>query len=380
MEQDVPKPRIAVVASLAHSLVNFRLHLLKSMVEARYEVFAFAPDRDEEVISALERIGVTFKQIPMARTSVTPLQDLRTIFALWSEFRRIKPDVLFAYTMKPIVYGGIAGRAARLPRRFALITGLGYVFADETPSRKMAAVRAVSVKLYRLALAGAERLFVYNEADEADVRRYRLISESTPLEQVAGSGVDLEYYRVSPLPTNPLRFLLVARLLKSKGIGEYVQAARRLRQRYPDLKFQLLGPFDTNPESISEVELQSWVNDGTIEYLGETRDVRPYISNCTVFVLPSYREGIPRAVLEAMSMGRPIVTADSPGCRSTVEHGNNGFLVPPRNPDKLAEAMERFAREPELATRFGARSHELASERFDVHAVNDKIMKSMGLI
>ncbi len=380
MNQAVPKRRIAVVASLTLSLTNFRLQLLKRMAEAGHEVFAFAPERDEEVVRTLEQIGVNFRQIPMARTSLAPMQDLRTVCALWSEFRRLKPDVLFAYTMKPVVYGGIAGRVAGLPRRFALMTGLGYVFTDETPSRKMTAVRAVSVELYRLALKGANCVFVYNEGDEADIRRYRFISGSTRLERVPGSGVDLEHYRVSRLPTNPIRFLLVARLLKAKGIAEYAQAARRLRHRYPDLKFQLLGPHDRNPDSISEIELQSWVTDGTIDYLGETRDVRPYIEECTVFVLPSYREGIPRAVLEAMAMGRPIVTTDTPGCRSTVEDGENGFLVPSRNTDKLAEAMERFVKDPELAARLGARSYELVRERFDVHTVNATIMKSMGLI
>jgi len=379
VNQAVPKRRIAVVASLTLSLVNFRLQLLSRMVEAGHEVFAMAPEWDQEAIRTLERAGVTFKQIPMARASLAPLQDLRTMHALWSEFRRLKPDILFTYTMKPVVYGGIAGRAAGLPRRFALMTGLGYVFTDDTPSRKLAVVRAVSVKLYRFALRGSEHVFVYNETDEADLRRYRFINGSTRLERVPGSGIDLEHYRVARLPTKPVRFLLVARLLKAKGIAEYAKAARRLRQSYPDLKFQLLGPYDRSPDSISRDEVQSWVNEGIIDYLGETRDVRPYIEDCTVFVLPSYREGIPRAILEAMAMGRPVVTTESPGCRSTVEHGENGFLVPAKNPEKLAEAMERFVRQPELAIQFGARSYELARERFDVHFINARIMKSMGL-
>ena len=371
---------VAVVASLTLSLTNFRLELLSRMVEAGHDVIAFAPENDAEVIGILQDIGVRFIQIPMTRTGLNPLADLRTLFVLWRHFRRIQPDTVLAYTMKPIIYGGLAARIAGVPRRFALITGLGHVFRDAWPSGSMALVRRISVWLYRLSLAGAERVFVYNDADAADVRDCRMIADLSRIMAVPGSGVDLDRFRRSDPPHNPPVFLLIARLLRDKGIVDFVDAARRLRHNHESVRFQVLGPFDPNPTGISRAEVDGWVAEGVIEYLGEKRDVRPYLIACSAFVLPSYyREGIPRTILEAMATGRAIITADTPGCRDTVENGENGLLVPPRQPEKLADAMETLLLRPELFAEMGARSHRLVCERFDVHAVNRILLGEMGL-
>ena len=371
--------RIAVVASFTRSLTIFRFELLKSMVGAGHEVIAFAPEDDEEVQRALASIGVRFVRIPMARTGLNPLADLRTLLVLWGHFRRLKPDTILPYTMKPIIYGGLAARLAGVPHRFALVTGLGHVFADAKPSRRMALLRHVAIQLYRLALAGTELVFVYNQADADEICRRRMVRSRADLELVPGTGADLDHFLRSNPPLKPVTFLMIARLLREKGVVEFVEAARQLRRRRPEVRVQLLGPLDSNPSGLSQADIDAWSEEGVVEYLGETRDVRPFLAGCTVFVLPSYREGMPRAVLEAMATGRAVITTDAPGCRDTVLEGQNGFIVPPRDHARLAEAMESFALEPELAIRMGQRSYELARERYDVHAINRQLLSAMAL-
>lgn len=372
--------RIAIVAGLAYSLTNFRLQLLEAMVAAGHEVTAFAPEHDAQVVRTLEQIGVRFVQVPMARTSLSPLGDLRTLLALWRHFRRLKLDVVLPYTMKPIIYGCLAARLAGVPHRFALITGLGSVFADSASSARDTLVRNLSVLLYRVALVGTERVFVYNDADLHEAKELRFIRDPSRIVLVPGTGVDLDRFQRSSPPAGTMTFLLIARLLREKGIVEYVEAARRLKQRFPNVRFQLLGPFDTNPSGISRAEVDTWAAEGAIEYLGETRDVRPFLAECSVFVLPSYyREGIPRTILEAMATGRAILTTDMPGCRDTVANGENGLVVAPRSADALAKAMAQFIENPDLAVQMGHRSHELVRERFDVHAVNRLLLTEMSL-
>ncbi|MEP3274890.1 MAG: glycosyltransferase family 4 protein [Stappiaceae bacterium] len=375
------KRTIAVVASLTRSLTNFRLELLKKMVAEGHDVIAFGPEDDADTIATLNQLGVEFIRMPMARTSLNPFGDLQTLYFLWREFRRLRPDVVLPYTMKPIIYGCLAARMARVKHRFALVTGLGHVFSDPHPKGKAKIVRSISVMLYRSALVGVQKVFAYNDADQADILNHKLMSDNTPLVMVPGSGVDLELYKKSPVVSDPPVFLLIARLLRDKGIVEFVDAARMLKKRHPHARFQLLGPFDPNPAGISQGDVDAWVGEGAIEYLGETKDVRPYLANCSAYVLPSYyREGIPRTILEAMAMGRAVITADNPGCRDTVENGRNGYIVQPRQPEDLAGAMEKLIQDTQLIAQMGEASHVLASERFDVHAVNRLLLGEMGLL
>lgn len=372
--------RIAVVASFTYSLTNFRLQLLREMVKAGHEVFAFAPDRDLAVIRALEDENIRFIQIPMSRTGLNPLQDMRTLLALWRQFRMLKPDIVLPYTMKPVIYACLAARAAGVSRRFALITGLGQVFAAPDPKGRQAVVQRLSIALYRIALRGVHRVFIYNEADDRDIRKHKLIDNYSLISLIPGSGVDLAHYTMTTPPTTPPVFLLVARMLREKGICEFVEAVRHLRKRFPDIRAQLLGSFEPNGPGITQAEIDKWTTEGLVEYLGETRDVRPYFANCSVFVLPSYyREGIPRSILEAMASGRAIVTTDLPGCRDTVIEGRNGYLVPPKDPLALAKAMEFFIATPSATIEMGRCSNQIARERFNVHAINRLLLTHMGL-
>lgn len=374
------RPRkIVVLGSYAPSLIRFRGPLLRDLKAAGCEVVACAAEEDPAVAAELAGLGVAYRRVPMDRAGVDPSADLRTLAALVRLLRAERPDILLAYTQKPIVYGGIAARLASVPHFFPMVTGLGYAFAESaSPARRL--LRRLTARLYRTAVRRAEALIYFNEEDRAALDRHGILRPGQRALRVDGSGVDVGHYAPAPLPDGPPSFLLVARLLREKGLFEFVEAARLLRRRWPLARFRLLGPLDANPGSVTPAELAAWQAEGVIEYLGETADVRPYLRACSVFVLPSYyHEGIPRSALEAMATGRAVVTTDWQGCRETVVPGGNGFLVPPRDPPALAAAMARFLEEPELAGRMGRHSLEIVRERFDVRRVNAVLLHALGL-
>lgn len=383
---DTPSPsatrrKIAVVCSYTVSLVNFRYQLLQAMVRNGHEVVAIGPEYHEPTVRALAAIGVSFVPVPMARAGLNPFEDLRTLTALWRILRELRPDVVLGYTMKPIIYGLMAARLVGVKERHALITGLGYTFSDRPSDLRVRLIRRLVTWMYRVALRGNGRVFVYNEADAGDVRSGRMVRDFGRIVSVPGSGVDFDHYVARVVPRGDPMFLMIARLLREKGVLEFVEAARSLRALYPRARFCLLGPMDPSPMAVSRSDLDRWAAEGVIEYLGATLDVRPYLADCAVFVLPSYyREGIPRSIMEAMATGRAIITADTPGCRDTVVEGENGFLVRPRDPSALAAAMRRFLDEPVLAERMGQRSLQLAHERFDAKAVSHLLLEEMALL
>jgi glycosyltransferase involved in cell wall biosynthesis len=352
--------------------------LLRRLVAEGHQVIACAPSASDDIIETLETMGVVYRDVPFDRAGMRPDRDFRVLRALIALFRELKPDVVLSYTIKPVIYGMLAAGLAGVPGRFAMITGLGYTFIGSTVKARL--VGLATRQLYRLSLRRAKRVFFQNPDDQALFERYRLTRGPEQTAIINGSGVDLELFRPAPLPDDGSSFLLIARLLTDKGIREYVDAARQVRARYPGATFHLVGWLDEgNPAGISKAELDGWVAEGVVHYHGKLDDVRPMIAATSVYVLPSYREGTPRTVLEAMAMGRPVVTTDAPGCRETVEHGENGFLVPVRDADRLAEAMTRFVEEPALIETMGRRSRQIAERKYDVYEVNNVILRTMGL-
>lgn len=368
-----------IIASYSDSILKFRGALIDSLLSKGIVVHVAAPNLnyDSSIVTALHQKGVILHDISLSRTGMNPVADLRTFFSLFFLVLRVKPTRILAYTIKPVIYGLLASRLACISERNALITGLGYAFqGNEERSRKK--VRVLVQKLYGLALHGADRVFFQNPDDEELFRSLGVLKESAVSCVVNGSGIAVDLFAVAPLPVGP-RFLLIARLLGDKGVREYAQAALQIKARHPETVFQLVGWIDENPDAVSESELDSWVASGAIDYLGKLDDVRPAIERCSVYVLPSYREGTPRTVLEAMAMGRPVITTDAPGCRETVIDDENGYLVPVKSVDALVEAMERFVLDPDLAVRMGKRSREIAVEKYDVHKVNALMLSEMGI-
>lgn len=369
--------KFLLIAGFPDSLLHFRGPLIQALLDCGLEVHVAAPDLPEgsELRTRLEAKGLVVHSIPLLRTGMNPLADLKTLLALWFLMRSIRPDMSMAYTIKPVIYGSIAAWLARVPHRFALITGLGYAFQGEG---RRGALRNLVQRLYATALQRTHKVFFQNPDDEDLFRSSRILKATVPSVVVNGSGVDVEAFDVSPLPPEPV-FLLIARLLGDKGIREYVEAAREIRLARPGVKFLLVGWIDDNPDAIQQDELDTWIREGVVEFLGRMSDVRPAIAKASVYVLPSYREGTPRTVLEAMAMGRAIITTDAPGCRETVANGVNGFLVPLREVAPLVAAMQQFIDSPGLISAMGYQSRRLAVEKFDVNKINSVMLREMGI-
>jgi len=316
--------------------------------------------------------------LPFDRTTMNPLADARTVAQLVRRLRAHRPDVFFGYTIKPVIYGSIAARIARVPRRYAMVSGVGYTFLGGGDLRRRALTQLIK-RLYRVALAGCTGVFFQNRDDLAEFEQIGLLPPHLQRFVVHGSGVDLAEFTPQPLPTGAPIVLYMGRLLRDKGIIELIDAARLVRRRRPDVRFQLLGHLDKNPAAVTQDELDAWVREGVVEYLGETDDVRPYLAAATMLALPSYREGTPRSVLEALATGRPIVATDVPGCRETVVHGENGYLVPPFEAAPLADAIVRTLADPAELERMARASRALAESKYDARRVSAAMLEAMQL-
>jgi glycosyltransferase involved in cell wall biosynthesis len=329
--------------------------------------------------------------IKLSRIGLNPVSDLRYYRSLWHIFQRQQPDVVLAYTHKPVVYSALAAKSFQSVRVYGLVTGLGYAFADTSLiSLKQIVSRAMLCWLYRSAKSRWNGLMFQNGDDQALFRQHKLTTDGVPQIVVRGSGVDLKNFALEKPGSETGHFLMIARLLADKGIREFVAAARIVRALHPQSTFSVVGAYDPNPTGIKPAEITQWVTEGIIKYQGTTNDVRPYLKKCSVFVLPSYREGTPRSVLEAMAVGRPIITTDAPGCRETVfgatspdsalvRQGHNGLIVPVRNPQALAQAMLYLVKNPVLSDQMGIKSRLLAEEYYDVHHVNQQMLAFMNL-
>jgi glycosyltransferase involved in cell wall biosynthesis len=369
-----------LISPYAPSIVSFRGALIRDLRAHGAEVFVLAPDYTPEIREAVAALGATPLDYPLNRTGMNPFLDLRTLIALRRILRRLRPEVVIPYNIKPVIYGTLAAKLVGVPTRIALIEGLGYAFIDSSSTTlKVRLVRALIKNLYRAALQRAQRVLFLNPDDLSEFVQSGIVSAEKAM-LLGGIGVDLTEWTPALPVLEPITFTLAARLLREKGIVEFAEAARQIKQRYPETRFLLLGGVDTNPGALSEAEVGQWVRAGTLEWMGHVPDVKPYLAQTSVYVLPSYREGVPRSTQEAMAMARPVITTDAPGCRETVVDGVNGFLVPPRDVAALVAAMERFIRQPELIVTMGKASRKLAEERFDVRKTNQKILQVVGLL
>lgn len=373
--------KILVVAGHAPSLINFRGPLLAALQACGHELCVAAPDllSNSKTVRTLHERSVVTHDAYFERTGLSPVSDLRACLKLVKLMRQVKPDVVLAYAIKPVIWGTLAAALARVPHRFALITGLGYAFTGK-PTGKRAAIQKIARKLYATALRRSHKVFFQNPDDEALFRSLDILPPQVPSVVVNGSGVDLVQYPHQPLPDTPPTFLMIARVLGDKGIREYVSAAFLLKQTHPHATFHLVGDVDDNPNAIPRSEVEAWHASGNIVWHGHQADVKPFLAMCHVFVLPSYREGTPRSILEAMATGRTIVTTDAPGCRETVIEGKNGFMVPVGQIEPLVDAMTSLIKDRQLISDMGTQSLMIAQSRYDVDKVNSVMLTEMGLM
>ena len=357
--------RFILVSPKNRTAYNFRGDLIKRIISCGYEVIVTGPNRVG--VEKIEALGARFVEIPMNKNVVNPKEDLKYQKALCELFKKEKPDVVLGYTSKPVIYGSIAAKKAGVPHKVAMITGLGYAFTAQT--KKAKAIRAVMSVLYKKALNCADTVIFQNPDDREQFVSSGLV-KSEKCRVVNGSGVNTNRFSVADYP-DKITFFMLSRVMYSKGIREYLRACELVKEKHPEVRFMLLGACENIQDSLSKEDLAPYVEKGIIEHFGETDRVEDYYKQCSVYVLPSYREGTPRTVLEAMSMGRAIITTDAPGCRETVIDGKTGFLVPVKNAEAVAEKMTEFIENPELIKTLGAASAEYAREKFSVDKVND---------
>jgi glycosyltransferase involved in cell wall biosynthesis len=362
--------RITLVCNTAFAIYTYRQGLIRTLVARGVDVTVIAP-RDR-TFDLLQQMGCRCIELHVASKGTNPRDDLRTLWSLYRLYREIRPHVVFHYTIKPNIYGTIAAKLAGVDS-VAVTTGLGYVFIQKSRAAQIAKL------MYRFAFRFPREIWFLNKDDEAAFRDQQLLAHPERARLLHGEGVDLEQFSFTSLHRHENRqdafsFVLIGRLLWDKGVGEYVEAARQLRAKYPHARFQLLGPVGVdNPSAISRAEVDTWVREGVIDYLGEAHDVRPLIAAADCVVLPSYREGVPRTLMEASAVGRPIVATDVPGCREVVADGVNGLLCEARNVDSLAAKLAQMLDMSDDERRaMGERGREKVAREFDERVVVER--------
>lgn len=366
---------VLVVGSYAPSLVNFRGAMISEMVARGHQVSVAAPDIDNSVREKMLKLGAKTFNTPLQRTGLNPMADFRYLRTLKHLMDEIQPNLVITYTVKPNIYGGIAARIARV-RSVAMVTGLGYAFTG-VASMRQRVIRYIVSALYRLSTGFNDVVVFQNPDDRDDFVAAGCLHDHSKIQMMNGSGVDTSFYSQAPLPDAPV-FLMISRLLGNKGVREYGEAAVATKKDFPEAQFLLVGYFDEGPDGITRNEIDTWIAGG-LEYLGPVHDVREAIAAASVYVLPSYREGTPRSVLEAMSVGRPILTSDAPGCRETTVNGVNGFLVPIKDSVALAQRMRWMIENTSTRSNMGIMSRKIAITKYDVHVVNNVFLANIGL-
>ncbi len=351
--------KILLIDNNLGSLLNFRGDFIRFLGEKKYSVVLCVPFEEKEE-KKLKDFGFPYRRLKISRSKMG-LSLLRELYAIYKIIKEERPNIVFSYTIKPVLFGSLSASLLKVPKIFSLIPGLGYIYTGDSLKKKI--LRFLVGILYRQTLKRNTKVFFLNPDDKKEFINRKLVPENIAV-QIDGEGVNLDHFQYSPPPTDSPTFLFVGRLLKEKGIVEFVQAAEKVKDEYPQAKFLVAGSFDANPSSLSKEEFARLVDKGIINYLGYVEDIREVLKISSVFVLPSYREGLPRSTMEAMATGRAIITTDVPGCRETVKEGINGFLVDLKRKSELDEKMKEFIRNNDLIIQFGNNSREICIKRF----------------
>lgn len=366
--------KFVLISPKNRTVYNFRGDLIKKIQSMGYEVVVTGPDNID--VDKIEALGARFVEIPLNKTGTSIRGDIKYCKALTEFLKKEKPDATLGYTVKPVIYGAIAAKRAGIGNVNSMITGGGYAFTANTLKAK--SIGTVVRRLYKIGLRKADNVIFQNPDDKAEFCSYHLVS-AEKCHVVNGSGINLSRFQKTPFPEN-VSFFMLSRLLKSKGVCEYLEAAKIVKQQFPSVNFYLLGKYEISMQDAVEKDyVEGFIRDGIIERFEETTDVRPYYTKCSVYVLPSYREGTPRTVLEAMAMNRPVITTDTQGCRETVIDGENGFLVPVKSAKAVADKMIWFIENQNMIPVMGDKSRALAEKKFDVNLVNQAMVEYMNL-
>lgn len=375
--------KVVLIGTVASSFYGFRAHLIKTLLEEQHTVYAFTSEFTSEDLKKIEALGAIPITYQLNRGGLNPLADIKSTYTLSQKIKEIEPDLVFSYFAKPVIFGTLAAKMAKAPRIIGMLEGLGYIFTDQPEglSKKTQLIKSVQILLYKVALPQLDKLIFLNPDDPKDLlENYHIKVKQVNI--LGGIGLDLDEYDYQPIGAieSPIKFLFIGRMLKEKGIHDFIAAAKMVKQNYPDVEFTVLGAIDvSNPGALKQSELDQLVSLNIINYPGQVDNVQDWITHSHVFVLPSYREGVPRSTQEAMAIGRPVISTDVQGCRETVIDGVNGFLVEKWNPKALADKMIYFIEHPEQIKAMGDESYKLAQEKFDADKVNKRLINMLGL-
>lgn len=372
---------IALVSTTASSFYGFRADLILQLIQQGYIVYALTSEYTEECLERIKMLGAIPIRYKLSRGGLNPFADIQSFLQLKKILRDIQPDVVLSYFAKPVIYGSMAAKAAKVPIKIGMLEGLGYTFTEQPEGQtiKTKLIRNIQVLLYKMAFPCLDKMIFLNPDDQNDLmKKYDLKVPEVHI--LGGIGLNLADYPYTKAEISPVKFLFIGRLLKEKGVFEFIQAIRIVKSKYPEAHFTILGEIDhQNMGALKQEQLNQLIEEKLFEYPGYVTNIKDWITDTSVFVLPSYREGVPRSTQEAMAIGRPVITTDVPGCRETVVGGINGFLVPKWNPEALAEKMCYFIENPEQVSIMGLKSYQIAQEKFDAKKVNSKLIEIMGL-
>ena len=366
--------KIMVISPKNKTVFNFRGDLIKEFIRKGYEVVVTGPNK--EYIEDIERLGASFIEVPFVKDNIGIIGDLKYCSMLQKVIDKEKPDKIFSYTIKPVIYGSIAARRCGISEIYPMITGLGRLYTGNGFKTKI--LRFITGCLYRYSLRKCKKV-IFQNWDDLNLFVSKGYVKKNQCEKVDGSGVNMERFTFSELPNNRT-FLMISRIIKEKGVFEFCAAAESVKKKYPDARFILLGGYDNSIGAIKPEELKKYTDNGIIEIPGEVKDVSSILKECYCFVLPTYyREGIPRTILEAMACGKPVITTNWIGTKEAVEDRKNGYLVPIKDSAELAKKMIELIENPDMAIEMGKCSYQMCKDKFDVSVVNKKMLEIMDL-
>lgn len=377
--------KIAIIGSTAYNLYNFRKDFISTCLEHGHKVYAFVSEYDDQWLDIIRGLGAIPITYHLSRGGVNPLSDLYSIFQLINKIREIQPDIVFSYSTKPVIYATLAAYKTKVPYIYGMIEGLGSPFTIHKHGQniKTKLIRFIQISLYRLAFPYLDKIIFLNHSDPKDlVYHYNLPHKKDAIEVLGPIGLNLQDFSYKKWDNQKnISFIFVARLIAEKGIFEYLEAARIVKKKYPEVTFKIIGCLDReNPTGLKKEELKRLIYEGVIEYDGFVKDVAHRICESAIFVLPSYyREGIPRSTQEAMAIGRPVITTDVPGCNETVVDGVTGFLIPKWDIAALVEKMIYFIEHPEQVNTMGYQGYLYAKKNFNADLINHKLLQMLEI-
>nr|AFW04893.1 glycosyltransferase [Salmonella enterica] len=368
--------KIILIGNLSSTVILFREKLIRKLKEKNAQIYTLTMDKDPANFRLISSYGAYPDFYNFSRSGLNPFSDIINTYRLYKKIKHIKPDVVLCFFPKPVIFGTLAARLARVKKIYSLLEGLGFCYTEHQNNEgiKKSILKKIQTFLYRICLPSASKVLFLNVDDYKDLIIRNNISIQN-YDIIGGIGVDLKKFHYTAPKVKTMHFGMVSRLLVEKGVREFVAAARILKEKYPNIQFSIAGSVDDNPGGITLEQVNSWKKENLITFLGQLVDINEYLNNISVFVLPSYREGVPRSTQEAMAVGRPVITTDVPGCRETVQDGVNGFMIPPWDVKALVEAMDFFILNPEKVIEMGKESRIIAEEKFDDNAAASKLIQ-----